>query len=468
MTSTVNGSPELSQNLRGPGCLPPRTGETNKMRTAARLLSSISEGPKVERFTLTQPVFEILSTSQEQKPANTAPAADARSAQRAVMRPRLLVVAWTGGSPSHDGHIAPDLIVRLHQGYVDHFDLRLALLGPFVNPHHRPLPPDCRVTYLPSYGSKWEYLTRRRRTMRILSHAIKRSDLVLAHIPSFHGVDALRLARRSSVPSVCLKVGIWEQTTSHTVGWRHAIFSRLARMLTVSAASAADLILAQGTAVESYLGSLGIQAIRVIETPLERDDFVERQPGTDNSSLRLLTISRLVPSKNLTALLEAIARRKEAGANLHLEVVGEGEERQKLETFRRRLDLDREVSFVGHVEDRQRIRELLSNANVFVLPSLTEGISWSILEAMAAGTPVIAAQVGGLPDILTDGQDALLVKTPTPQSLAEALRRLEHAPALRRQLGSNARERAGTLLHTAWVQQFRDIIKSRLRVGEDS
>lgn len=107
--------------------------------------------------------------------------------------------------------------------------------------------------------------------------------------------------------------------------------------------------------------------------------------------------------------------------------------------------LDRgDVTWRGWLEGEQR-DDLLAAADVFVLPSTSEGLPIALLEAMAGGLAIVATEVGGVPDLLSDGQDALLVAPGDAESLAAAVGRLAADGALRRRLGEAARERARRL-----------------------
>src|SRR5258707_10104500 len=104
------------------------------------------------------------------------------------------------------------------------------------------------------------------------------------------------------------------------------------------------------------------------------------------------------------------------------------------------MGLDGRVYFHGNIQD---VAALLGRASLFVLPSLTEGISLTLLEAMARGLPVIATRVGGNPEVVTDGETGLLVSTGTPAELAAAMVRLIRRPDERPRIGLAGGPRGG-------------------------
>jgi glycosyltransferase involved in cell wall biosynthesis len=112
---------------------------------------------------------------------------------------------------------------------------------------------------------------------------------------------------------------------------------------------------------------------------------------------------------------------------------GDGAERAALEAQRAALGLDARVRFLGRVDD---VAELLAGADVCVMPSRHEGLGVAALEAMAAGVPVVASRVGGLPEAVVDGATGCLVAPDDASALADALGRLVADRDLRRALGA--------------------------------
>ncbi len=134
-------------------------------------------------------------------------------------------------------------------------------------------------------------------------------------------------------------------------------------------------------------------------------------------------------------LFEAMARLKDRHPCQAL-IVGGGRREDEVRALAASLGLADAVHFLGQ---RQDVPDLLHAMDIFVLPSYSEGVSLALLEAMAAGLPVIATNVGGLPEVVTDGDNGLLIPPKDPEALAEALARLLDAPDFAKKLGENAR-----------------------------
>jgi glycosyltransferase involved in cell wall biosynthesis len=146
---------------------------------------------------------------------------------------------------------------------------------------------------------------------------------------------------------------------------------------------------------------------------------------------RIVAVGSLFPLKSYDVLIGAAAILAEKATNFELLLAGDGGERSRLEALANQLGLSQRVKFLGDVED---VAGLLRTADVFAHPAITEGLSNAILEALAQGVPVVACPVGGTPEIITDGQNGLLVPVQQPQAMAEAIGRLLNDASLRHRL----------------------------------
>lgn len=163
--------------------------------------------------------------------------------------------------------------------------------------------------------------------------------------------------------------------------------------------------------------------------------------GAD-SPLRLLYLGRLAAGKGLRELLHALARLQQAEPVVaRLAVAGSGPELDSLAALARDLGLAAAVRFCGVVRGESK-SQLLGESDVFVLPSEAEGMPCALIEAMAAGLPVVATRVGAIPDLVADGVHGVLVPARDPAALADALRLLAGDRARLARMGEAARARA--------------------------
>jgi glycosyltransferase involved in cell wall biosynthesis len=170
----------------------------------------------------------------------------------------------------------------------------------------------------------------------------------------------------------------------------------------------------------------------------------------------LVSVGRLSPEKGQDVLLEAFARAaRETDALLVL--VGDGALRDRLERRARAADLAGRVRFLGWRTDPYAC---LGGADVCVLPSRSEGLPLSLLEAMSAGLPVVATAVGSVPDVLEGGARGRLVPPADAEALADALLPLLTDPDSRRELGARARERAREYDLPAFARRWDGIYRS--------
>ncbi len=152
-------------------------------------------------------------------------------------------------------------------------------------------------------------------------------------------------------------------------------------------------------------------------------------------------VGRLAPQKGLEHLLRAARLLEERGRQFRLILAGEGPEEEKLRALAAGLRLAG-AEFAGYRED---VRSLLAGCDIFVLPSHYEGMPLSVIEAMAAGLPVVATPVGGVPEVVEDGVTGLLVPVGDPEALSAAIEKLAASPELRLRMGKCGQERAYAL-----------------------
>jgi glycosyltransferase involved in cell wall biosynthesis len=160
------------------------------------------------------------------------------------------------------------------------------------------------------------------------------------------------------------------------------------------------------------------------------------RPSPPAGPVRLVSVGRLAPPKDFATLVRALALLRPGSVRASL--VGEGDELAALEAEAALLELGATVEFLG---ERRDVSVLLAAADVFVLSTRSEAMPLSVLEAMAAGLPVVASAVGGIPEVVVAGETGLLVTPGDPRALADALDLLVAHPDLRHHLGRGGRAR---------------------------
>jgi glycosyltransferase involved in cell wall biosynthesis len=224
--------------------------------------------------------------------------------------------------------------------------------------------------------------------------------------------------------------------TRFFVGVERALARRTDRLVTVSPRLRADLL------------AMGIgrpEQVAVIPLGLDLERFRRARPetpilrallglGTDGPLLGI--VGRLVPIKDHATLFQALALLEPRDSPAHLVVVGDGEERVRLEALAGQLGLSHRVHFLGWRSDLETI---LPELDMVICASKNEGTPVALIEAMAAGVPVLSTDVGGVADLVTHGETGWLVRAGDSPALAQAIQQLLGNAALRARLAAAGR-----------------------------
>ncbi|VAX34860.1 hypothetical protein MNBD_UNCLBAC01-1102 [hydrothermal vent metagenome] len=160
--------------------------------------------------------------------------------------------------------------------------------------------------------------------------------------------------------------------------------------------------------------------------------------GLQSDSLLIGIVARLSIEKDHKTLIKAFQRIAESSMDVKLLIIGDGQLKENLKSLVKKLNIENKVKFLGFRKD---IPELINILDLFVLSSTMEGVSLTLLEAMAAGKPVIATNVGGNPEVVVDGDTGLLVPSGDPKKMAEAIIKILSDKELAAQMGNAGRKR---------------------------
>jgi glycosyltransferase involved in cell wall biosynthesis len=204
------------------------------------------------------------------------------------------------------------------------------------------------------------------------------------------------------------------------------------------------------------LTAISLISEKDIEYTLRTKSFEFHQP------IRLLSVGRLDPEKGICFLIEAVEKLvKGKRLDVVLQIVGKGlkggeEQRLRREVEKRRLS--GEIRFLGSVPHGPQLLKLYRDSDVFVLPSLTgEGFPQTLFEAMCCGVPIIASRVAGIPRLIKDGENGLLINPASARDICEALERLATDSGLRNRLTHNGLSTVRN--HTLEAERDRVIIR---------
>ncbi len=184
--------------------------------------------------------------------------------------------------------------------------------------------------------------------------------------------------------------------------------------------------------------ALGVKRARITVVPMPVDPLVAAEAdraGAPGDRDELLFVGRLVERKGAAFAIRALAELAAGGRSSRLTIVGGGPDRRMLGELAHLLGVAGRVTFTGALPPRD-VRDRYRRAGILVMPAVTdwkgeqEGFGMVIVEAMAFGVPVVATRSGGIPDILRDGENGLLVAERDPAALAQAIARLADEPEL--------------------------------------
>lgn len=289
--------------------------------------------------------------------------------------------------------------------------------------------------YWRPYEAGWRYGPVARLVRR--SHGLKPFDVIYGCELVSDGVVAVRLGREMGLPVMLSSIG----SDAHTYPYQ----SKRAMSVTCKVLRDADLILVEGAgAVEDirrlttdtapiHVFSRGIDLSRFEGAP-SRDD-TRAKFGLPRGRKLIVFVGTLNESKGVRVLTEAFARIASRHADADLVYVGSGMLLEDIRTMAAASGLSHRVHLIGK-RPFSEVPHILLACDVFCLPSFAEGLPKSVVEGMAAGLPVVATNVGGIPDVMSHGECGILISPRDVSGLAEAMDRLLANPDEAARMGS--------------------------------
>jgi len=264
-----------------------------------------------------------------------------------------------------------------------------------------------------------------------------RFDVVHVHWPVPHALFGWVARRACGARLVTTWYGVELRWVKTSLPWL--------RRFVLWALATSDAVVAISSYTAREIAELSPVPVRVIPYTVGFGDPGGAAGVADPDGFVILFVGRLVERKGVRYLIDAVARLP-LERRAKLVVIGDGPEREVLAPQAQRAGLGARVELRGRVSHAE-LRRAYASASAFVLPSIvdsrgdTEGLGVVLLEAMTYGVPVVGSNVGGITDIVRDGETGLLVPPGDPAALAAALERLAADPALARRLGEAGRRR---------------------------
>jgi glycogen(starch) synthase len=286
--------------------------------------------------------------------------------------------------------------------------------------------------------SSKRYLTRQVLLRLLWEHFKHPFDVVHCHSAYPHGYVSATFSRLTGVPVIITPHGPTDIMREEQIRRHPTLEKRMAKGLRTAAGITAISkdILKEILSV----GEIPEENVRIIPNGVNLSEFAGVEPAQAGSPY-VFAMGRMVHQKGFDQLIRAFVRVSAEAPDLHLFLAGEGINRRDYEQLVRNLGLETSVKFLGLVQGPQKV-SLMKGAEFFVCPSRFEPFGIVVLEALAAGAPVIASPVGGIVDIVEDQEQGILADPSDGDSLASAIIALHRDPRRRAKMRVKALAKA--------------------------
>lgn len=305
--------------------------------------------------------------------------------------------------------------------------------------------PRIQLTLTPSRGG---HIICAIRQARLVWRILARADIVCCNIPGDPSTTFLvglicKVQGRLLMAQLLLDWG-----TAIRISNKPTVTTKLKSLagefISRSIVRQAKLVLAQGRELYEKYKLVNPQAVRseIVHSMLTEEAFWKRDSASLHSPVTLLTVARLVPQKGLEHMPSLLRDLLQRGIQAEWWCVGVGPLRAALEVKAEAMGVSDRVSFLGYVPLGPELFRIYRDADIFVLPSVTEGLPYAMLEAMANSLPVVVTAVGGIPAVITHERDGLMVRPGDYEELLRSICRIVDDQVLLSRLRGGAFQRA--------------------------
>jgi len=287
-------------------------------------------------------------------------------------------------------------------------------------------------------------------------------DIIHSHHPFLLGKEALKFSKKLDIPLVFTHHSKYEDYLYYIPLVPESISKGCVRKAVAKYSNKCSAVIAPSTAIKKILREREVKVpIEVIPSGINVENFrkdtgkreaIRNKYKINNDDILLITVSRISEEKNMEFLLKAFAEIKKGAKNIKFLIVGDGAMKSELEEMSKDLHLEKEVIFTGLVS-RDKIIGLYQASDIFVFASLTETQGLVAVEAMAAGSPVVAIKASGIEDMVDDGKDGILTGNSIDE-FSNGVLKVASDEDLRKKLSVQAKINSSKFSIELWIEKM--------------
>jgi len=292
-------------------------------------------------------------------------------------------------------------------------------------------------------------------------------DIIHSHQPYSLGWEAAKFAKKLNIPMVLTYHIDYESYYRYIFFVPKTISQKIINWVVNRYCRKCDAVIAPSSAINNLLFNDGIKkSVYIIPSGIDIDQFaknfgkrtkIRNKYGVKENEILLITASRTIPEKNIEFLIRAFAIINQSKKNAKLMIVGDGSMKAELENSVKELGLQESVIFAGLLDKEGMIAHYQAS-DIFVFASLTETQGLVVVEAMAAGLPVVAIKANGIEDMVKNGDDGILTDN-VEENFAENVIKLMENENLRKKMSENAKINAQEFRIEPWVDKIVKLYK---------
>lgn len=300
---------------------------------------------------------------------------------------------------------------------------------------------------------------------------LRRNDIVFFFLPAtfaFWGIIARRFQGR---PYALYFGSDWDEVSTYGFRWHglarllmYRAYVKTGQLLQRFAIRGALFAITAGEALQEKIKQSGVPTYSAIpRMNLTSDDCFFREDTCQKDTVTCLFVGSLIPRKGLDCLVDAFSELRHRGLPVSLLIVGAGELEGWLKTQLQEKGLTHAAQMLGHVPSGSTLWNMYRASDIFVLPTRSEGFPRVLYEAMSQSLPIVTTNVSGIPHLMKDKENALLVQPGNPTALADAIDEIVRKPDLRRKIILSGQRTVRPLLDADPGLQLRELLAAHYR-----